>query len=104
MLPEEVIYVKKNKNHYLGIKMPINKQQLQHILPEARQVSGFFVPALNVAMARFKIDSPVRMAAFLAQVGHESGQLTRMVENLNHSADWLRAVWPNRFDSALAAG
>jgi len=61
------------------------------------------LPALNAAMARFKINSPVRMAAFIAQVGHESGQLTRMVENLNYSADRLRAVWPNRFDAALAA-
>lgn len=83
--------------------MPINEQQLLQILPQARQVAGFFVPALNAAMARFKINSPVRMAAFIAQVGHESGQLTRMVENLNYSADRLQTVWPNRFDAALAA-
>lgn len=83
--------------------MPITQQQLLQILPQARQVAGFFVPALNAAMARFKINSPVRMAAFIAQVGHESGQLTRMAENLNYSADRLQAVWPNRFDAALAA-
>ncbi|WP_200902894.1 glycoside hydrolase family 19 protein [Pseudomonas fluorescens] len=83
--------------------MPITEQQLLQILPQARQVAGFFVPALNAAMARFKINSPVRVAAFIAQVGHESGQLTRMVENLNYSADRLQAVWPNRFDAALAA-
>ncbi|PYY88808.1 glycoside hydrolase family 19 protein [Pseudomonas sp. TKO26] len=61
------------------------------------------MPALNAAMARFKIDSPVRMAAFIAHIGHESGQLTRMVENLNYSAERLQAVWPNRFDAVLAA-
>jgi len=83
--------------------MPITQQQLLQILPQARQVAGFFVPALNAAMARFKINSPVRMSAFIAQVGHESGQMTRMVENLNYSADQLQAVWPNRFDAALAA-
>ncbi|OOW00546.1 glycoside hydrolase family 19 protein [Pseudomonas sp. MF4836] len=83
--------------------MPITQQQLLQILPQARQVAGFFVPALNAAMTRFKINSPVRMAAFIAQVGHESGQLTRMVENLNYSADRLQVVWPNRFDAALAA-
>ena len=66
--------------------MAITQQQLLQILPQARAVAGFFVPALNTAMARFKINSPVRMAAFIAQVGHESGQLTRMVENLNYSA------------------
>ena len=31
-------------------------------------------------MARFKIDSAVRLAAFLAQIGHESGQRLRVRE------------------------
>ncbi|MDS9879493.1 glycoside hydrolase family 19 protein, partial [Pseudomonas protegens] len=57
--------------------MPITEQQLLQILPNARPVAGVFVPALNRAMARFKIDSRVRQAAFLSQVGHESGQLRR---------------------------
>ena len=35
-------------------------------------------------------------------VGHESGQLTRLVENLNYSADVLRKTWPSRFDVELA--
>ncbi|WP_416759643.1 glycoside hydrolase family 19 protein [Pseudomonas sp. BNK-6] len=82
--------------------MTITAQQLLQILPQARQVAGFFVFALNEAMVQFKIDSRVRMAAFIAQVGHESGQLRRMVENLNYSAERLQAVWPNRFDAALA--
>ncbi|WP_265532606.1 glycoside hydrolase family 19 protein [Pseudomonas saponiphila] len=83
--------------------MPITEQQLLQILPQARQVAGFFVPALNAVMARFKINSPVRMAAFIAQVGHESGQLTRMVENLNYSAQGLLATWPSRFTAQTAA-
>jgi len=33
---------------------------------------------------RWKIDSRLRAAAFLAQVGHESGQLRVLVENLNY--------------------
>ncbi len=83
--------------------MPITQQQLLQILPNARPVAGVFVPALNAAMARYRINSPVRMAAFLAQVGHESAQLTRLVENLNYSAKGLMATWPARFDAALAA-
>ena len=54
--------------------MQLTEAQLLRILPNARPVAGVFVPALNRAMARFKIDSPVRAAAFLAQIGHESGQ------------------------------
>ncbi|MGC5702946.1 glycoside hydrolase family 19 protein [Pseudomonas sp. NFXW11] len=83
--------------------MSITEQQLLQIIPQARQVAGFFVPALNAAMARSKIDSPVRMAAFIAQVGHESGQLTRMVENLNYSAQGLLTTWPSRFTAQTAA-
>lgn len=62
--------------------MPLIQQQLLRILPNARPVAGVFVPALNRAMARFDIGSPVRQAAFLAQVGHESGHLTKLSESL----------------------
>ncbi|MGG2485250.1 glycoside hydrolase family 19 protein [Pseudomonas aeruginosa] len=77
--------------------MPITEQQLLQILPNAGHRAGFFVPALNAAMGRFGITSPVRIAAFLAQVGHESSQLTRLVENLNYSAQGLAATWPSRY-------
>jgi putative chitinase len=48
-------------------------------------------------MLRYKIDSPVRVSAFLAQVGHESAGLTATMENLNYSAEALAATWPNRY-------
>lgn len=83
--------------------MPISEQQLLQILPNARQVAGIFLPALNRAMARWKIDSRIRQAAFLAQVGHESAQLRNLVENLNYSADALVRVWPSRFTAQSSA-
>lgn len=79
---------------------PLTEQQLLRILPNARPVAGVFVPALNRAMNRYRIESPVRRAAFLAQVGHESGQLRRLMENLNYSAAGLAATWPSRFRGA----
>ncbi len=80
--------------------MLITEQQLLQIFPNAGHRAAFFVPALNVAMERFDITSPVRLAAFLAQVGHESSQLTRLVENLNYSAWGLAATWPSRYRGA----
>lgn len=77
--------------------MPITEQQLLQILPNSGPRAGVFVGALNRGMTRFGITSPVRVAAFLAQVGHESGQLTRLVENLNYSARGLAATWPSRY-------
>jgi len=82
--------------------MQITEQQLLQILPKARPVAGIFLPALNRAMARHKIDSRVRVAAFLAQVGHESGQLRNLVENLSYSAEALVRTWPTRFTAQNA--
>ncbi|MBJ9973951.1 glycoside hydrolase family 19 protein [Pseudomonas sp. S75] len=82
--------------------MPITEQQLLQILPRSAAVAEAFLPALNAAMMRWDIDSPARMAAFLAQVGHESGQLLERVENLNYSAEALLRTWPSRFDAQTA--
>ncbi|WP_145186158.1 glycoside hydrolase family 19 protein [Pseudomonas sp. URMO17WK12:I11] len=83
--------------------MPITEQQLLQIMPKARPVAGAFLPALNRAMVRWRIDSLVRQAAFLAQVAHESGQLRNLVENLNYSAEALVRTWPSRFNAQTAA-
>ena len=60
--------------------MPITVQQLLLILPNAGQVAGVFVPVLNSAMNRYQIVGPKRVAAFIAQIGHESGQLKYVKE------------------------
>ena len=83
--------------------MPITAQQLLQILPNAGPVAGVFVPVLNTAMGRYQIVGTKRIAAFIAQVGHESGHLTRLVENLSYSADALRRNWPSRFSVELAS-
>lgn len=51
---------------------------------------------------QFEINTPLRQAAFLAQVGHESDSFTVLEENMNYSAKGLLAVWPRRFDVAKA--
>ncbi|MDF3932300.1 glycoside hydrolase family 19 protein [Pseudomonas citronellolis] len=80
--------------------MRIDERQLLLILPDARAFAGVFVPLLNAALGERGIDTPARVAAFLAQVGHESAQLTRCVESLTYSALRLATVWPRRFRGA----
>ena len=60
--------------------MPITVQQLLQIFPNAGQVAGVFVPVLNTAMNRYQIIGTKRVAAFIAQIGHESGQLKYVKE------------------------
>lgn len=55
--------------------MPITQQQLLQILPNARTQAGVFISALNTAMQHYQIVGHKRAAAFIAQIGHESGQL-----------------------------
>ena len=57
----------------------MNLQQLQTIMPAAKRALLFLDP-LNAAMAEFSINTPARQAMFLAQVGHESGQLNFLKE------------------------
>lgn len=74
----------------------ITSAELLRIMPKCADPDGWVDP-LNQAMARFRIDTPARVAAFLAQIAQESGQLNKLVENLNYSAKRLMEVWPNRF-------
>jgi putative chitinase len=64
---ERIIFCQENP-------MPITTQQLLQILPNAGKQAGVFASALSLAMDRFQINTRLRMAAFIAQVGHESGQ------------------------------
>ncbi|RMR28922.1 Glycoside hydrolase protein [Pseudomonas syringae pv. coriandricola] len=54
--------------------MPITTQQLLLILPNAGQKAGVFAPVLNTAMSKYQIVTPLRIAAFIAQVGHQTHQ------------------------------
>jgi putative chitinase len=49
-------------------------------MPNARSQVGVFISFLNTAMSHHNINTPKRIAAFLAQVGHESGQLQFVCE------------------------
>jgi putative chitinase len=60
--------------------MEITLAQLQAIMPYAKDKASVFLGPLNAAMSEFQINTPLRVAAFLAQIGHESGQLQYVKE------------------------
>ncbi len=78
--------------------MPITEAQLKaaaKALPAS--MVPVWVPVLNAAMARYAIDTRNRIIDFMAHALHESAELTRLVENLNYSAEGMARVWPNRY-------
>jgi putative chitinase len=59
--------------------------------------------ALEAVLPRYEITTAVRVAAFLAQCGHESADFTILQENLNYSTKGLMGTWPKRFTTEAAA-
>ena len=56
-----------------------------------------WIDAVVATCNEFEINTPQRIASFLAQTAHESGGYTMLSENLNYRAATLAACWPNRF-------
>ncbi|MDN7871253.1 glycoside hydrolase family 19 protein [Burkholderia multivorans] len=62
-----------------------------------------WVQPLQAACDRFGISTPQRIAAFLAQVGHESAGLSATAESFNYSVQRLMATWPRRMPASIAS-
>lgn len=65
----------------------ITAEQLKKIVPTASQANiAKFIGPLNDTMAKYSINTPLRMAAFIAQVAHESGSFMYVKELASGSA------------------
>ena len=76
--------------------MDINK--LKGHIPDA------VIAQLPDTIAKFELNTPLRLAHFLAQAGHESGGFKAVNENLNYGAKGLLGIFKKYFpDGAKAA-
>ncbi len=76
--------------------MAITPNQIRQLAPKVDgHIANGLAEALNREMPRFGITDALGRAHFLAQACHESGGLTRFVENLNYTTPQrIAAIWP----------
>lgn len=79
------------------------KDQLKQMIPKNPYADQWY-KAISEILPEYEINTPKRVAAFLAQCAHESGGFIFLKENLNYKAASLRKVFPKYFpDDATAA-
>ena len=74
----------------------LTAEQFSELFPNCKDPDGW-VDAMNEVFPEYEIDTPQRIAAFIAQCGHESGGWRTFSENLNYSAKALDAVFGKYF-------
>ena len=83
--------------------MELTLQQLKQLLPKNPYVEHWH-RALAQLLPDYEINTPQRIAAFIAQCAHESGGFMVLKENLNYKAATLRKIFPKYFPTdAMAA-
>ena len=83
--------------------MELTLQQLKQLLPKNPYVEQWH-HALSQLLPEYEINTPKRIAAFIAQCAHESGGFMFLKENLNYKAATLRKIFPKYFPTdAMAA-
>jgi putative chitinase len=67
------------------------------------QVPDGIFAQLPDTIAKFRINTPLRLAHFISQCAHESANFTHFQENLNYSEQGLLTTFPKYFNATTAA-
>ena len=76
----------------------LTRAQLAQLIPGNPYVD-YWYSAMERCLPDYDINTPQRIAMFVAQCAHESGNFRVLKENLNYRAESLMKVWPRHFPS-----
>jgi len=76
--------------------MELTKEQLKQLLPKNPYIDQWH-NALSQLLPDYEINTPQRIAAFIAQCAHESGNFIFLSENLNYKAESLVKIFHKYF-------
>jgi putative chitinase len=82
--------------------MELTLDQLKQLLPKNKYVEHWH-GALAQLFPDYEINTPQRMAAFIAQCAHESANFAILEENLNYRWQTLRKIFPKYFPTDALA-
>jgi putative chitinase len=79
----------------------LSEKQLAELIPKNPYVDHWH-HAMEQCLPDYDINTPRRIAAFVAQCAHESGGFRFLNENLNYRAESLVKTWPRYFNAGNA--
>ena len=86
----------------MSFEFDFTQEKLASCLSRNKNIPDLF-EALNEVLPKYEITSPQRVAAFLAQCGHESLDFTVLQENLNYGAKGLLGLFKKYFPNEALA-
>lgn len=82
----------------MGFSFDFTKEHLKKMIGDNRYLDYWYNAIVDIC-PEYEIDTKPRLAAFIAQCAHESGNFKFIRENLNYKAASLMKLWPRRFPS-----
>lgn len=79
----------------------ITVSQFQQMIPTNKEAAEWYPIAVDF-FEKYDINTPLRIASFMAQCAHESQDFRSLEENLNYSVDNLLKVFPRYFGKGKA--
>jgi putative chitinase len=80
----------------------ITVDQIKHIAPLNKNPTQW-CDTFNNHIEKYDINTPLRVAALLAQCAYESGDFINLYEDLNYRPETLMHLWPSQFPTLMVA-